>query len=154
MNVQFLTRFISQHMPNLKNNFLSVLLIIIIGGGIYANSLPNSFVYDDLVTVEENLFIRDWGNLGKFFSADYYSRSEEYSFRPLVTLTYFSDYAIFGLNPRGYHLTNLILHLLTGIALFFLGKKFLPGTIAPLLTALIFVVHPVQTEAVNGISLH
>jgi len=139
-------------MSTLKNNFFSILLIVIIGGGVYANSLPNSFVYDDLVTVEENLFIRDWENLGKFFSADYYSRSEEYSFRPLVTITYFSDYALFSLKPWGYHLTNLILHLLAGIVVFFLGKKILPGTITPLLAALIFILHPVQTEAVNGIS--
>jgi len=138
-------------MSNLKN-ILPLLLIVIIGGGVYANSLPNSFVYDDLVTVEKNLFIRDWGNLGKFFSADYYSRSEEYSFRPLVTITYFSDYALFALKSWGYHLTNLILHLLTGIVVFFLGKKILPGTIAPLLATMIFIVHPVQTEAVNGIS--
>jgi len=141
-----------QPMQTIKNNFISLLLIVIIGGGIYANSLPNSFVYDDLVTVEENLFIRDWGNLTRFFSADYYSRSEEYSFRPLVTITYFSDYAIFGLNPWGYHLTNLILHLLTGIVIYFLSKKILPGTVGPLLTAMIFIIHPVQTEAVNGIS--
>ena len=139
-------------MHTIKKNFLPLLLIIIIGGGIYANSLPNSFVYDDLVTVEENLFIRDWGNLSKFFSADYYSRSEEYSFRPLVTLTYFSDYAIFGLKSWGYHLTNLILHLLTGVVIFFLCKKLLPGKVAALLAALIFIIHPVQTEAVNGIS--
>jgi len=139
-------------MSTLKNNFFFILLIIIIGGGIYANSLPNSFVYDDLVTVEENLFIRDWGNLKRFVSADYYSRSEEYSFRPLVTLTYFSDYAIFGLKPWGYHLTNLLLHLLTGIVIFFLSKRILPGRVGPLLAALIFIIHPVQTEAVNGIS--
>jgi protein O-mannosyl-transferase len=139
-------------MPNLKNNFLPLLIIVIIGSGIYANSLPNSFVYDDLVTVEENLFIRDWENLGKFLSADYYSRSEEYSFRPLVTITYFSDYALFALKPWGYHLTNLILHLLAGITLYFLSKKFLDGRVAPLLASLIFIVHPVQTEAVNGIS--
>ena len=139
-------------MQTLNKNFVSILLLILIGGGVYANSLPNFFVYDDRVTVEENLFIRDWTNLGRFFSSDYYSRAEEYSFRPLVTLTYFIDYSLSGLRPWGYHLTNLILHILTGIVIFFLSKKILPGTVTPILTALIFIIHPVQTEAVNGIS--
>lgn len=133
-------------------NLYIILLLVLIGGGIYANSLFNSFVYDDLVTVEQNLFIRDWSNLARFFSTDYYSRSEEYSFRPMVTLTYFLDYSLFNLNPLGYHLTNLFLHVLTGIIIYFLSKQLFPDLYAPILTALIFIVHPVQTEAVAGIS--
>ena len=139
-------------MRTLNKDFLFILLLIIIGGGVYANALPNSFAYDDRVTVEENLFIRDWTNLRRFFSADYYSRSEEYSFRPLVTLTYFIDYSLFGLRPWGYHLTNLLLHLLAGITLYFLAKKILLHRGPAMLAALIFIVHPVQTEAVAGIS--
>nr|HPJ72378.1 hypothetical protein [bacterium] len=83
----------------------ALLLVLAAAVLVYADTFPNSFVYDDLVTVEENLFIRDWGNLGLFFSPEYYLLSEEYSFRPLVTLTYFIDYYFWGLNPWGYHLS-------------------------------------------------
>ncbi|MDP8235566.1 MAG: tetratricopeptide repeat protein [Candidatus Erginobacter occultus] len=133
-------------------NLAPILLLLLVGTGVYLNSLDNGFVYDDLVTVEENFFIRDWSNLGKFFSRDYYARSEEYSFRPLVTLTYFSDWALFREDPRGYHLTNLLLHLLAGLAVYALARKICSAPGLGFLTALIFLVHPAQTEAVNGIS--
>lgn len=129
-----------------------ILLLILVGIGVYCNSLENGFVYDDLVTVEQNLFIRDWGNLSKFLSTDYYLHSQEYSFRPLVTLSYFSDWAIFKTGPRGYHLTNLLLHCLTGLVVYGLGKRICSSPGIGFLAALIFIIHPAQTEAVNGIS--
>ncbi len=129
-----------------------IILLILVGTGVYWNSLDNGFVYDDLVTVEENYFIRDWKNLARVFSRDYYVRAEEYSFRPLVTLTYFSDRALFGGDPRGYHLTNLILHLLAGLAAYFLAGRISGKPLSGFLLALLFLVHPALTEAVNGIS--
>jgi len=135
-----------------RRYIFQIFLLILVGTGVYWNSLDNGFVYDDLVTVEKNFFIRDWRNLGKFFSADYYVRSEEYSFRPLVTLTYFADWALFRKDPRGYHLTNLILHCLAGLAVYGLGKKICSSPGIGFLAALIFLVHPAQAEAVNGIS--
>jgi Flp pilus assembly protein TadD len=135
-----------------RRYIVHIILLILVGTGVYWNSLDNGFVYDDLVTVEENLFIRDWRNLGKFFSADYYVRTEEYSFRPLVTLTYFADWALFKGDPRGYHLTNLLLHLLAGLSVYFLGKTICSTPGVGFLAALIFLVHPAQSEAVGGIS--
>jgi protein O-mannosyl-transferase len=139
-------------MPGRSKNLIFLLLLLLVGTGVYWNSLDNGFVYDDLVTVEENLFIRDWRNLGKFFFRDYYGRSEEYSFRPLVTLTYFADWALFQGDPRGYHLTNLLLHLLAGLSVYFLGKTICSTAGVGFLAALIFLVHPAQSEAVGGIS--
>lgn len=135
-----------------RRHIVHIILLVLTGTAVYWNSLNNGFVYDDLVTVEENLFIRDWRNLGRFFWADYYVRTEEYSFRPLVTLTYFADWAIFGEDPRGYHLTNLILHCLAGLAVYGLGRRICSLPATGFLAALIFLLHPAQAEAVNGIS--
>ena len=127
-------------------------LLIILGGILYANTFSNAFVYDDQVTVRKNIFIRDWGNLNKFFSRDYYLLSEEYSFRPLVTLTYFWDYSFWKIDPRGYHFSNLLLHLLSAAAVFLICRNLFPGRTAALIASVIFVVHPAQVEAVAGIS--
>jgi len=45
----------------------ALLLVLTLIGTALAPTLLNGFTYDDLVTVEDNLFIRDWGNLKKFF---------------------------------------------------------------------------------------
>ena len=139
-------------MRTLKKDFLFLFLLAMVGGGIYAGTFSNQFVYDDQVTVRENLFIRDWKNLSRFFSSDYYLRSEEYSFRPMVTLSYFLDYSWSGTDPRGYHLTNLILHLLSVGAVYFLARKVLRSRGAAFLGSLAFTVHPALVEAVAGIS--
>src|SRR3989339_2269897 len=92
--------------------------IILISLLLYLNTLPNTFVYDDAYVITENYFIKSWGNLPKLFTKDYLPFSGELSYRPVVTLTYFIDYAIWRLNPFGYHLTNVILHAINCFLLY------------------------------------
>src|SRR3989338_10533412 len=80
----------------------------------YANSLQNGFVYDDVFTITDNYFIRDWGNFPAFFTDDYFKYSGEVTYRPVVTFSYFIDYSLWHLNPTGFHLTNILLHAVTG----------------------------------------
>lgn len=70
----------------------------------YLNSLGNTFVYDDYVTITNNHFIREWRYLSAFFSQKYPVISGELTYRPMVTLTYFMEYALWQLRPWGYHL--------------------------------------------------
>lgn len=153
----------------MKRHFLPIALIIIISSAIYANTLKNSFVYDDSVTIVNNTFIKKLNNIPKLVSNDYFLYSSETSYRPVVTFTYFLDYAIFDLKPWGYHLTNLLLHAINCILLYLFLlllakqlsiKKLSPvNTILsnlsdnqPLIISLLFATHPILTEAVNAIS--
>ncbi len=129
-----------------------ILLILLLAAIVYSPSFTNRFVYDDAVTVEENLFIRNWGNARSIFTADYYVRAEEYSFRPLVTLTYFWDYSFWGINPWGYHLTDLLLHAFSAAVVYLLALRLLRRRLPAAAAALLFAVHPALTEAVAGIS--
>jgi len=72
---------------------------------------------------------------------------------PLTWLSYAVDYQIWGRNPFGYHLTNLVLHLANTLLVLVLVQKLLRGryehaTAAALLTAAIFGVHPLRVESV------
>lgn len=147
----------------MKRNILPVLIIVIVSISLYANTLKNGFVYDDEYTVVNNELIKDTNNLPLLFRNYYFAFSEEESFRPLVTLTYFIDYALFGLKSWGYHLTNILLHATNGVLFYIFltliirssadDKQRFPFFInAPLLISLLFVSHPVLTEAVNAIS--
>lgn len=144
-----------------SSSLLLLLILPCFALAIYANTLGNGFVYDDKDTIVNNTLINDLTNLPKLFDKkEYFARSGEASYRPVVTLTYFLDYAIYGLNPRGYHLTNILLHTANVVLLYlFLAslnkepEEFVNRyKLRHLFVALLFVTHPALTEAVNAIS--
>lgn len=144
---------------------LSVLLIVLLVSLTYANSLGNHFVMDDFLVIVDNDFVKSFKNLPLLFTKDYMTSpkearyfgmigigSGEISYRPIVTLSYFKDYALWKLNPFGYHLTNLILHILNSLLVYLLAVLLLKDIKIALIAGLLFGLHPVNTEAVNCIS--
>ena len=136
-------------------------LIVILGVLVsYGTTLNGVFLWDDEYVVMKNLFIRDLSNIPLLLTGEYfepagighYTRAGEESYRPLVTLSHFLDYRFFELGPAGYHAVNLILHLLTCLALLHLFRAVgLPGA-AALIGTMLFAVHPVNSETVNMVS--
>lgn len=142
-----------------KTNIAAIILIVLLGLAVYANSLGNGFVYDDEFVIKNTPFLSSWSNLRYFFSPRYFSGSGETTYRPLLTLTYFLDYSLGGPNPFAYHLNNIIFHILSGILCYCfllylipaLDNRLPPKSLS-LLATLLFICHPIQTEAVNGIA--
>jgi len=126
-------------------------IIIFISALLYLNTLSNTFVYDDAYVISENYFIKSWGNLPKLFTRDYLPFSGELSYRPVVTLTYFIDYAIWGLNPLGYHLTNIILHTINVFLFYVFTKNIFRNQSLAASSTLLFLSHPILTETVNAV---
>jgi tetratricopeptide (TPR) repeat protein len=140
-----------------SDKFIAAILIAA-GFFVYANSLSNSFVWDDEEQVVNNTVIRDWNNAGLIFkSSTFYAGGAGLSggfYRPLVTLSYFWNYSYWGLNPFGYHLTQLLIHCANAFLVFYLLKTIFEknniknGRFAALAAALIFAVHPANVESV------
>jgi len=153
-----------------SHHFLSLFAITLLSLAIYANSLQNGFVYDDGDTIVNNILIKDLSNLSSLFGKEYFSLSGETSYRPVVTLTYFIDYALYGVGPWGYHLTNVLIHATNGLLLYIFMTLLIGHSEAktyakapqsrpvsqflnlPLIISLLFVTQPVLTEAVNAVS--
>ncbi|MCF6155308.1 MAG: tetratricopeptide repeat protein [Candidatus Brocadia sp.] len=131
---------------------LQILLVSALAVITFLNSLDNAFVYDDVFTITNNYFIRDWGNFPVLFTNDYFSSSGEVTYRPVVTLSYFIDYSIWNLNPLGFHLTNIILHTMSAVLVYTLLSIITRNSAVSFLTGILFASHPVLTEAVNAIS--
>lgn len=134
---------------------LSVLSFLIIGLGIYVNSFQNEFIWDDDDSIVNNVYIQDFRYFPKYFSENLIAGSGQTTnyWRPVLLISFAFDYQLFKLNPLGYHLTNTLLHILVAILGFFLiytlsRKKFLLSY----LPALLFLVHPLQTEAITYIA--
>ncbi|MFA5096694.1 MAG: hypothetical protein WC478_05080, partial [Candidatus Omnitrophota bacterium] len=121
---------------------------------VYANSLPNPFIWDDEGIVLKNPYLASWANLPKAFTSDLYPGITAGSnfYRPLQTVSYIWDYHLWELEPFGYHLTNIILQALVSFLVFLFSRVILKDIKAAFAAALLFALHPVHTEAVAYIS--
>src|ERR1041385_7714235 len=88
----------------------------------YVNAIPNSFVLDDTSIIAENPTIRDPANIGHLFATDYWGSTGRNAavidpglYRPLTLTSYTLEYQLWGLDPRGYHLVNILLHALVSV---------------------------------------
>jgi len=133
---------------------LAVALIVFVGALAYASAVPGGFILDDGLLVQGNVYIRDWKNFPKLFTEDVgEGGGGDYSFwRPLQLLTYMAEYTFWKDNPVGYHLGNIALHILAALALFWFAQLLFGDRLLALLASLLFVAHPVHTEAVTYIS--
>jgi len=145
----------------MKNKFCIGLFLVFLSGLLaYVNILNNNFVFDDSSTIENNKIIRNLRNLPVLFTHDYFKRagigdftlSGEASYRPVVTLSYFIDFFIWKENSYGFHLTNLLLHLLNILVFYSFLNIFLRNNTVSLISGILFSVTPVVSEAVNCIS--
>ncbi|MBI3090229.1 MAG: tetratricopeptide repeat protein [Candidatus Tectomicrobia bacterium] len=131
-----------------RRSALPALLLLALA---YAGSLANDFTYDDGLVIAGNPFILSWANLSDFLSARYLARSGELSYRPIVTLSYMVDAAIWGVRPFGFHLTNLLLHALN-VTLWWLLVRTWLSPVPAFGVALLAAVHPAPSEAVLAIA--
>lgn len=132
-----------------RRDFLIAALLIVGGFAAYFPSLGGGFVYDDHSLVERNYAIRSIspGNILRLLTQPIND-----TYRPLRAFSYALDYQLWGLNPLGFHLTNILLHVLNGILVYWLVCFLLGSRWCAAVAALLFTLHPIQTEAVAWIS--
>ncbi len=131
-----------------------IILIAALGVLVYLPSRHGAFIWDDNALIRDNFYVRGWSNFSRVFthhtSADAMNRFIPY--RPFVTLTYIADYSFWKLNPLGYHLTNIALHVLVSVCLYWFLSILFKNARLSLITSLFYLVHPVHVEAVAYIS--
>jgi tetratricopeptide (TPR) repeat protein len=127
------------------------ILIAVASIVVYANTLGNGFVFDDIYMIVKNELIRIV-DLPAIFSTNYWGPSKNQGlYRPLVVLSYALNYKVGGLNPFSYHLVNLVFHALNCILVYHLVFIVSRKRRVAAFTALLFATHPVHTEAVAGV---
>ena len=132
--------------------FVSALLLLGVGL-LFANCLSGSFVWDDEQFVLKNKFLTSPQFLPNLLTQNMVAGAGIKSnfYRPLQSLTHFLDLQIWGVQPFGHHLTNLLLHAAGTVALFHLVLQLFPLWPAAMATAL-FAFHPLQAEEVAYVS--
>jgi len=146
-----------ESLQNNKRVLLHIILIAIIGFVAYANSLNGKFIWDDYWYIKDNNYIKSWSYIGNMFTENMGAGYADiavpsYFFRPIQGLTYMIDYSLWGLNTFGYHLMNILLHILVVLLLYRLTIKIFESPPLALLAALLYIVHPAHVEAVASIA--
>jgi hypothetical protein len=127
-------------------------LILLAGLLTYVNGLTNPFIFDDFGSVVRNESIRDLADLRSVLTPP---TETSVARRPLVNLSFAINYAIGGLNVVGYRAVNLALHLACALVIFGLVRRTLDtprGVGLAGAAALLWVVHPLNSEVVNYVS--
>jgi protein O-mannosyl-transferase len=134
----------------------------------FAAFLPvlwNSFVsWDDYDNVVNNPYLRlGWPAYISWMFTTFYTAM----YQPLIWASWRLDYSIWGMNPAGYHLTNLVLHSASAVFFYFICRRFLTlpsGAILPNpdddwrltvgagFAALLFALHPLRVESVAWVT--
>ncbi len=134
-----------------RNLIIMYLLIVLAGGLLYSSILSSPFIYDDHRNITQNDSIKNVAAAARNIS----------DMRYITTVSFSLNYAFGGLETSGYHLTNIFIHLINTILLYFLvtltfrtpylqDAGFFVHRMA-LSASLIFMVHPVQVQAVTYI---
>ena len=135
-----------------------VLLIIFISFLVYLNALRNGFVWDDMVLIADNEGINKWGYFWENFVRDFFDTTDDtiefkYGYyRPIISLSYMIDYAVWGLKPWGFHLSNIIFHTVSCILVYLIFNSLFNNRSISIITSLLFACHPIHTESVTWIS--
>lgn len=134
----------------MKTTTIHIILLIIAGFAVYANTLHNDFIWDDEVLIQRNAYLRNWTYLKQIFTTTAFRGGSEggHFYRPLQILSYRIDYIFWQLNPLGYHLTNILFHLANCLIIYFIINILSGKKIIGFISALLFAVHPANTEAV------
>jgi protein O-mannosyl-transferase len=143
--------------------------LVLFGFGVHLPSIGGTLLWDDVHLVNDNPLIKSPALILEAFR--HYLFPDAYSghYRPIQTISYILDYFFWSKDPLGYHLSNVLWHVLSGVVLYYLARRILESlrgqfpdecfwkrkinaSTAAFLLALLWVVHPVHSAAVDYVS--
>ena len=129
---------------------LAPLVIIVVTSCIYLRSLNNPFTrWDDSLYITENPEITTLhGDSIAYTLKHTFSSYVQGNYHPLTMLSFCLEYQKYKLNPKPYHLHNLLLHLLNALLVFYLVWLITKQRWVAFITALLFAIHPMHVESV------
>jgi len=140
---------VSQSAPKLKRGsgqawwLAAIVLPVVVA---YLPAIRGGFIWDDDDYVVNNTALRDAEGLSNIW----FKLGAVHQYYPIVHSAFWLEYHLWGPNPLGYHLVNVLLHALSAVLLWMLLRRLkVPGA---MLAAAVFALHPVHAESVAWIT--
>jgi protein O-mannosyl-transferase len=139
-------------------------LLVVVCFAVYSNSFQHAYHLDDAHVLVTNLSIRSLKNIPRYFvdAGTFTSLRANVDYRPVLQVTYALNFWMGGYDTKWWHLTQILLHAVCAIGIYFLCRRVLSQTpeasipainwAIPLAAALIFAVHPTASGVVNYLS--
>lgn len=128
-----------------------LLLSLILSFVIFGNGIFGDFVFDDVTVVQNRGDLTNPSNFFNLFIAPYNQNMPKTGlYRPLTMASYAINHYIDG-TPAGFHVVNIIIHALNSFLVFWLVGYFFKNKFLAFSSFLLFLTHPIHTEAVTSI---
>ena len=128
---------------NRRRHLLLAAVLVAIAVPVWAGAIHGAFQLDDFATIVRDTSLAD---AGRFFA------EAPLRIRPLTRLSFLLDRHLYGIEPAGWHVLNLLLHIGNGLLVFSLASRLPGGRALGFWVALLFLVHPIATEGVTYVS--
>ncbi len=137
---------------NTRARQIYVLLLVMLTGLAYCRVTDNDFIrsFDDGQYVTRNAHVRGGLTVENVFWA--FTATHASNWHPLTWLSHMLDWQVYGSNPGGHHLTNLLLHVANTVLLFLLLCRMTGRPTRSLIVAALFAVHPLHVESVAWVA--
>jgi len=127
------------------SEWMALIFIALLTFTAYSSALNGEFIWDDDLYITQNTLLTSPHGLWQIWTT---TKSPQYY--PLVFTTFWIEQRLWGLNPAGYHVVNVILHAANAVLVWLLLRRLeLPGA---WMIGAVFAVHPVNVESVAWIS--
>ena len=125
-------------------------ILVVLGLIAFWPSVWFDFVnWDDPAYITHNELIQSWSPSNLYgIGTEFVTRN----YGPLTVFSFLLDHSLWGMNPCGFHATNVLLHLMNGILVLLLVRQLTDSRFVAFVSAALFLVHPVQIETVAWIS--
>lgn len=142
----------------ITNKATAALLLFLISFFLYSPSLRNDFVWDDIEVIQKSYHSFKASRINNILFPEAKQNKTQRYFRPIIYVSMVTDRELWGINPFGFHLSNLLLNSISTMLLYFLlllifAKFSVEGKESiSFFTALLFAVYPMHVESVSWIA--
>jgi Tfp pilus assembly protein PilF len=136
------------------NNWQTAIILTVFSFAIYSVGLFDPFIGDDTEQIVNNTPVHSISNLGLFFKGGTFYNGQRLTgvyYRPFMTTVYSIVYSLFGPHPFYFHIFQLVVFMGSALLLYLFFRFFFQPTLSLVLT-LLFVVHPIDSQAVYAIA--